>query len=277
MKVEKNPGLSCMSDSLSIETSPLPLSSVRQRSATSNERSPKNPVAPCCSNWMIFRMIAPTDAGEIRPYSLSISSRPSLDRYCITLLKSRRSSRGHRRSSQYLKTSATTPSCVSFSPSILEKRIGPNSATVARSRTPGSSDRLRNSTGLAPGKKGSPMALCLSKIFPLSSAVAAIPLRSPLISISMLGTPLWLSCSARICSVFVLPVPVAPAIRPCRLSVRKGIRIKCSCITVLSSMAPPIITVSPLKRYASFISREKFSAGFIVGSSFLFEVDILTH
>ena len=36
------------------------------------------------------------------------------------------------------------------------------------------------------------------------------------------GTPAAESCSAISCSVRVLPVPVAPAIRPCRLSIRSG-------------------------------------------------------
>ncbi len=39
------------------------------------------------------------------------------------------------------------------------------------------------------------------------------------------GTPWALSCSASSCRVLVLPVPVAPATSPCRLSMASGIRI----------------------------------------------------
>ena len=39
------------------------------------------------------------------------------------------------------------------------------------------------------------------------------------------GTPAALSCSAISCRVLVLPVPVAPATRPCRLSMPSGIRM----------------------------------------------------
>ena len=39
------------------------------------------------------------------------------------------------------------------------------------------------------------------------------------------GTPLALSCSAISWRVLVLPVPVAPATRPCRLSMPSGIRM----------------------------------------------------
>ncbi len=39
------------------------------------------------------------------------------------------------------------------------------------------------------------------------------------------GTPAAEICSVSSCSVFVLPVPVAPAIRPCLLSMLRGIWI----------------------------------------------------
>jgi hypothetical protein len=43
-------------------------------------------------------------------------------------------------------------------------------------------------------------------------------------SASTTGTPAADSCSAMTCNVFVFPVPVAPATRPCRLSMDSGIR-----------------------------------------------------
>ena len=38
------------------------------------------------------------------------------------------------------------------------------------------------------------------------------------------GTPTAESCSAMFCSVLVLPEPVVPATRPCRLSMASGMR-----------------------------------------------------
>ena len=45
---------------------------------------------------------------------------------------------------------------------------------------------------------------------------------SPLMSLMKIGTPAADSCSAMTCSDFVLPVPVAPATRPCRFSMASG-------------------------------------------------------
>ena len=44
------------------------------------------------------------------------------------------------------------------------------------------------------------------------------PERSPFTSAMNTGTPMRLNCSAMRCSVTVLPVPVAPVIRPWRLA-----------------------------------------------------------
>src|SRR5262249_49811309 len=52
----------------------------------------------------------------------------------------------------------------------------------------------------------------------LASPAAAIPDRSPLMSAAKTATPARESSSARTCSVTVLPVPVAPATRPCRFA-----------------------------------------------------------
>src|SRR3954462_8020016 len=49
-----------------------------------------------------------------------------------------------------------------------------------------------------------------------------MPERSPLTSARKTGTPLRAKPSARTCSEMVLPVPVAPAIRPCRLAMRRA-------------------------------------------------------
>ena len=47
-----------------------------------------------------------------------------------------------------------------------------------------------------------------------------MPLRSPFMSAMKQGTPAWQNVSAITCRVTVLPVPVAPAIRPWRLAIR---------------------------------------------------------
>ena len=65
----------------------------------------------------------------------------------MTFLMSLRSNKGILLSSQYLKITDTTPDCVSFKSNILENNTGPNSETVARSRTPFCSDKVSNSTG----------------------------------------------------------------------------------------------------------------------------------
>ncbi|MNT91428.1 hypothetical protein D3C72_2325240 [compost metagenome] len=50
-----------------------------------------------------------------------------------------------------------------------------------------------------------------------------MPVRSPFTSAMNTGTPMLENCSARVCRVTVLPVPVAPVMRPCRLA-RPGSR-----------------------------------------------------
>ncbi len=59
------------------------------------------------------------------------------------------------------------------------------------------------------------------------------------------GTPAVLSCSAISWRVLVLPVPVAPATRPCRLSMPSGIRMWVSVSVVASSISPPSSSAAP--------------------------------
>ena len=61
MKVLKSLGLSWMSVSRTMCTTPLPSRS-SSRSFTSKERSPKKRSAPCCSNSIIFRRMVFTEA-----------------------------------------------------------------------------------------------------------------------------------------------------------------------------------------------------------------------
>ena len=71
------------------------------------------------------------------------------------------------------------------------------------------------------------------------------PDTSPLTSATNTGTPAAESCSVMSCSVFVLPVPVAPATRPWRLSVASGTRTAASRWTVPSSTARPRSSAAP--------------------------------
>ena len=67
------------------------------------------------------------------------------------------------------------------------------------------------------------------------------------------GTPWPESCSAMSCSVLVLPVPVAPATRPCRLSTASGIRTGASGWAVPSMTAAPSSSAAPSKAYPARI------------------------
>jgi hypothetical protein len=67
---------------------------------------------------------------------------------------------------------------------------------------------------------GQVQAASLSEAASLPSILPAwlMPLRSPLTSAMKTGTPICEKLSASFCSVTVLPVPVAPVIRPWRLA-----------------------------------------------------------
>ena len=73
------------------------------------------------------------------------------------------------------------------------------------------------------GSKGSSSDCMRSTSFGLAaSAGAAMPVRSPLMSAMKQGTPAFDSWPAMTCRVFVLPVPVAPAISPWRLRIESA-------------------------------------------------------
>jgi hypothetical protein len=65
---------------------------------------------------------------------------------------------------------------------------------------------------------------------------------SPLMSLMKTGTPASDSCSASTWSVFVLPVPVAPATRPWRFIIANGTRICAPARAVSPSMPAPKVT-----------------------------------
>jgi len=63
------------------------------------------------------------------------------------------------------------------------------------------------------------------------------------------GTPFADRCSAMTCSVLVLPVPVAPAIRPCRFSIPIGIRTCASGAGSPSTINAPTSSTGPSTAY----------------------------
>ena len=78
----------------------------------------------------------------------------------------------------------------------------------------------QNATGQPPKVKPSSCNCWMrSLIFGLSPPAWLRPDRSPFTSAMNTGTPIALNCSASTCSVTVLPVPVAPAMRPWRLAI----------------------------------------------------------
>ena len=160
-------------------------------------------------------------------------------------------------SSQYLKMTATIPACVSVRFKILEIKIGPNSLTVARSRTPFCSDNDKISTGKDFGLKESPMAFWRSSIFGCPGLGFAKPLKSPLTSINKTGTPFSLKFSANTCKVFVFPVPVAPAIKPCLFMVFRGTLTKQFVRVLELSVAAPRVIDLPLKVYPLMMCLKK--------------------
>ena len=71
----------------------------------------------------------------------------------------------------------------------------------------------------------------------------AMPDRSPLMSAAKTGTPAFDSWPARSCSVLVLPVPVAPAMSPWRLSIERATWTRASLTSSPSCIALPMTSV----------------------------------
>ena len=75
------------------------------------------------------------------------------------------------------------------------------------------------------------------------------------------GTPWALSCSASSCRVLVLPVPVAPATSPCRLSMASGIRMWTPPRSSAFNIRPPSSSAGPSKAYPGATAAEIGSVG----------------
>ena len=122
-------------------------------------------------------------------------------------------------SSAMRKMMCKTPVWVSFRPSMRARSNGPISLTVVRTGWPFSPYTSQKVTGAAwKGKWVTPQASRRLSILLLPSPGLQMPARSPFTSAMNTGTPSWEKPSASTCRVTVLPVPVAPAMRPCRLA-----------------------------------------------------------
>ena len=125
-------------------------------------------------------------------------------------------------SSATLNAMFRIPSCVSLSPSRRDNKIGPISEMVVRTGTPFAPNISKSSTGYARGSKSSGCSFAArSSIFSLNSPGSAMLARSPLTSARNTGIPALLNFSAITFKVTVFPVPVAPAIKPCRFNLSK--------------------------------------------------------
>ncbi len=125
---------------------------------------------------------------------------------------------------------------------------GPKSETVARTGTPGPMPPSeRYSAGKPAGSNASPSSFIRFSAGPPPAPGAATPERSPFTSDTTTGTPAAASCSAMTCRVTVFPVPVAPAIRPWRLSIRSGTRTPASATTASSWIPLPSSSAVPSK------------------------------
>ena len=117
---------------------------------------------------------------------------------------------------------------------------------VARILVPSCSEMVKTSIGNFLASKGNPIFVWRSSIFGWPGLDSAKPDKSPFISINKTGIPFSDKFSASTCKVFVFPVPVAPAIKPCLFKVFKGTFTKASVIVSSPNIAAPKVKNSPL-------------------------------
>ena len=164
--------------------------------------------------------MAPIEAVEMLPYSV-VKVFAFSPTYWTMARRSLRSSSSMPLSSAILNTSVNTPVWVSLRLSRRAIRSGPMSEMVARTGWPCSPNTSQNTTVLARGVYSS-MPIAARRCISLSDLLPAAPMpeRSPLMSATNTGTPMLAKDSASFCRVTVLPVPVAPVMRPWRLASR---------------------------------------------------------
>ena len=215
--VEYRRGLRISASAASTPITPRPSGVVRIKSASSSAGSPKNAAPPSLSRRSRARCIAPIDGALTSPYVVDTVFRSS----ATSISNARRSSRSSNsrpRSSASLNTMSSTPDWVSLSSSMRANSVGPISLIVVRTGCPRVPNRSQNTTGLASNTwSASPIWATRAASFSLVVPACDNPATSPLTSAMNTGTPSRENPSARVSSVTVLPVPVAPATSPCRL------------------------------------------------------------
>ena len=219
---------------------PRPSAAVRSRSAVSNSGSPKKTSAPWSESVIRLRRMTPAVAADRPPSSLR-SALPSSDGEVAD----------HR--AQVLEVEQRQAARVGVVEDQPEARL----LGVVQPEHLGQQDRARSDVtwrGPARRARGRPARgtrwgrpcrprsarprAARAVIRSPASPGAAMPDRSPLMSARKTGTPWADSCSAISCRVLVLPVPVAPATRPCRFSTRSGMRTGASGWAVPSRPRP---------------------------------------
>ncbi|MGY4297215.1 hypothetical protein ACVWXN_005310 [Bradyrhizobium sp. i1.4.4] len=123
-------------------------------------------------------------------------------------------------------------------------RSGPISVTVARTGWPCSPNTSQNTVENWSGWNVSPISVARLTMKSLASPTSEMPERSPLMSDAKTGTPARANPSAMTCSDTVLPVPVAPVTRPCRLA-SASVSHACSSplpTKILSSVSPSLLS-----------------------------------
>ena len=120
------------------------------------------------------------------------------------------------------KVSVSTPVCVSFKSKSRASNTGPIFSMVVRIGCPCSPYTSKKRTG-QPSNFREVVSICHSvqrfSMNLLNPPVWEIPDKSPFMSAMKQGTPACENVSAKTCKVTVLPVPVAPAIKPWRFAI----------------------------------------------------------
>ncbi len=213
------------------------------RSSMFKAGSPKNVSPPSPSSVNSPRCMAPMLALETRPYSV-LNSAACSPTYWSMERRSFMSSSSKPLSSAILNVMVSAPDWVSLRFKSLLRRSGPISDIVVRTGCPCSPYISQNVTGNASGEWSVIFSnFTRSSTFALPPPSRHMPERSPFTSAINTGTPSRLNCSARVWSVTVFPVPVAPAIRPCLLAIPESMPISLSAFAITISV--PVFAITP--------------------------------
>ena len=221
---------------------PSPSGVVRRRSSTSNSGSPKKTSAPSCSRTIDRaqehadrRARHPAVVGQDR---LALVGRQELQRrrevleveqrqvVVVAVLEDQGEDRGLRLVEVEDLAEQQRPERVDRRPDLGAELSRSATGTRPGGPTPRTSSRATSTRSMSFGLVASPGA--------------ARPVRSPLMSATKTGTPAFDSWPARSWSVLVLPVPVAPAMRPWRFSMLSATWTRASLASSPSSIGLPM-------------------------------------